>query len=86
MICHGNAEDHCCWFQGRVCEFLEENTVPGRRWACGLFRELGSWDAVHADPRYEPVKVRMSTLSFAPALCGDWPPPGKVCNTCGGCG
>lgn len=82
MICHGNLDDHCCWFAGRICEFLAEN-VDGRRWTCTLRAELGSWDAVHADPRYEPVKVRVLELSTAPALCGDWPPAGKRCNTCG---
>jgi hypothetical protein len=50
--CHGNAADHCCYWNGEPCPYLEETTVPGRRWACGLFREIGNWDAVHTDPRY----------------------------------
>ena len=80
MICQGTSDDHCCWLAGKVCEFLEEDTVPGRRWACGLYRELGSWDAVHTDHRYEPVKVFLEPHGF---LCGDWPTPGVHCGTCG---
>lgn len=53
MKCHGrNADDHCCYINGKPCLFLEENTEVGFRWSCGLRRELGSWDAVLADPRY----------------------------------
>jgi hypothetical protein len=68
--CHGNAE-HCCFVDGEVCRYLEENTVPGRRWACGLLRRLGSWDAVHADAGYlacvQPVWDRVGIES-----CGAW--------------
>jgi hypothetical protein len=38
---------------------LEENTVPGRRWACGLFRELGDWNSVIADRRYKNIVVSL---------------------------
>lgn len=88
MICLGNGDDHCCWFNGQVCEFLvvQEPDENGRKFVCSLRAELGSWDAVHADPRYAPVKARVLSLSTAPALCGDWPPPGKNCTTCGGVG
>jgi hypothetical protein len=82
-ICTGNGDEHCCWING-VCEFLEENTVPGRRWACGLRRELGSWQAVHADSRYltnvHPVLARIGDPD-----CGDWPAPGVTCAACGAC-
>ena len=82
--CRGKGPDHCCWFQGKACEFLvDTGRRHRRRWVCSLRDELGSWDAVHADPRYEPVKERVLKLSTAPALCGDWPPPGTTCNTCG---
>lgn len=50
--CHGNGADHCCYWSSEPCPFLEENTVPGRRWSCALYRELGSWDTVHSDQRY----------------------------------
>jgi hypothetical protein len=47
----------------------------GRRAACGLYVELGSWDAVHADERYQrdvhPHWVRTGTPD-----CGDWVGPG----------
>jgi hypothetical protein len=66
-----------------VCRFLEEGTVDGRRWACGLRRELGDWDKVHADSRYlEDVKPILEGIGVA-VDCGDWPPPGKACGTCG---
>lgn len=53
MSCHGNCESHCCIFRGVVCPFVEENTIPGRRWTCGLFRELGTWEKVLKDKRYK---------------------------------
>jgi hypothetical protein len=73
-VCHGNGADHCCYIGGRVCPFLEEGTVPGRRWACGLYRELRSWDAVHADPRYlASDAARMMAERWPGYGCGDWP-------------
>lgn len=86
MPCLGrNLEKHCCWIKGAVCRFLEENTEPGYRWSCGLRRELGSWDAVLADPRYQQHVAG----SWADGInCRDWPdvwPQGKPgCNICGG--
>lgn len=50
--CHGNGADHCCYWNGEPCPYLEQDTIPGRRWVCGLMRELGDWDLVHEDPRY----------------------------------
>jgi hypothetical protein len=79
--------DHCCWLGKRgVCPHLEERTVSGRRWACGLLRKLGSWTVVHASPEYVR-DVRPFWDGFAPALdCGTWPPLGMTCATCGGSG
>jgi len=80
----GNLDDHCCYFSGEICQFLrDDGPNVGRRWVCTLREEHGSWDGVYADPRYQPVRERMLLLSTAPALCGDWPPTGKTCNTCG---
>jgi len=80
--CHGNGEDHCCWLNGEICQFLEENTVPGRRWACGFLRRLGSWDAVAADPIYQrEVGPHMTRLGLT--VCNDFPPEGQACNACG---
>lgn len=72
--CHGNGKKHCCWIEGEVCEYLEENTVPGRRWACGLYREMGSWDAVHKSKEHKDLrnKTWKGTKAYK-LLCGDWP-------------
>lgn len=71
-VCHGNGPEHCCTIQGETCEFLEENTVEGRRWACGLYRQHGSWDAVYATSEYEGVRVKLRKANIA-LDCGDWP-------------
>ena len=76
--CAGTANDHCCYVDGKVCTFLEENTVPGRRWACGLRRELGDWDAVLADPRYVPIQAALRSTN-----CRDFPAKGDTCSLCG---
>lgn len=83
MPCHGNAQDHCCWLEGKECDYLEENTVPGRRWACGLRRELGDWDLVLEDPRYKENVA--PTFELSGINCRDWPDayPGVKCTDCG---
>ena len=82
--CHGNGPDHCCTFQGVTCTHLEENTVEGRRWACGLYREHGSWEAVYEDPRYKADVQPMWDEYRRPNVgCGDWPVPGVLCIECG---
>lgn len=55
--CHGNGDDHCCYWNSEPCPYLEENTVPGRRWACGLYRQYGDWDVVHASTEYQQVET-----------------------------
>ena len=71
--CNGNGDDHCCYLgEAGTCRHLEENTVPGRRWACGLYRELGSWEAVHADDRYPAVRRHLTAAGITVG-CGDWP-------------
>lgn len=69
MPCLGNRNDHCCYVNGKACPFLEENTVEGRRWACGLRRELGDWSLVIADPRY----IEHVDPYFGEMNCRDWP-------------
>lgn len=83
MPCFGNGDDHCCYVAGKACPFLEENTVPGRRWACGLRRELGDWDLVISDVRY---KLNVAP-HFGAMNCRDWP-DGKGVNSahCEQCG
>lgn len=86
--CHGNGPEPCCYLPGGVhpifgmgvCPFLEVDTVPGRRWVCGLRRELGSWDAVHVDDRYMAV-VRPVWLANDPPVadCGDFGPCEEQC-------
>lgn len=84
--CHGNGADHCCYWpdangQQIVCPFLEQNTVAGRRWACGKRRVLGSWAAVHADPDYLNVVGTLwqnaneiwKALWDVGLRCGSWP-------------
>ena len=71
--CHGNGEDHCCYLgPAGVCPYLEEGTVDGRRWACGLFRRSGSWDSVYESIAYRRhVKPKLKALRIV--NCGDWP-------------
>lgn len=79
-VCHGNDDTHCCYVNGEVCPFLEENTVEGRRWACGLYRELGDWNLVHTDQRYlETVQVHW--IPTGTPDCGNWFGPGCCFNT-----
>lgn len=73
-VCDGEGDtdgDHCCYVDGVPCPHLEVDGSTGRRYACGLFVELGSWDAVHTDPRYladvQPTWDRVGIES-----CGSW--------------
>lgn len=78
MTCHGNQSDHCCYVNGQRCIYLEENTIPGRRWVCGLRRELGSWEAVHAHPGYiENVQSEWDKVGIE--SCGSWGPSTNQC-------
>lgn len=82
--CDGNEADHCCYF-GEVCQFLEENTVPGRRWACGLRRVYGSWEAAEASQEFQEIVLpkAISVGLGESYLCSAWPPAGETCATCG---
>lgn len=68
---------HCCWVNGKVCKYLEISTVPGRRFACGLRRELGSWEEVHKDPRYQPIQEHWDKVGIE--SCGAWQPSVGIC-------
>ena len=85
MPCNGNRDDHCCWIKGNPCPHLEENTVKGRRWACGLYRKLQDWDAVLASQEYIiDVKPTFEPLGMN---CRDWPDgTGTNSYTCEECG
>ncbi len=76
--CTGNRDTHCCYLAGGVvCDHLQENTVPGRRWACGLLVKYGSWAAMNRSPEYKPIGdqwVRRSQPfnyceTFDPSFC-----------------
>jgi len=72
--CTGNADDHCCHLgKAGVCRYLEENTVEGRRWVCGLRRVLRSWDRVHEDRRYRDNIKPLLIDAGVRVDCGDWP-------------
>lgn len=85
MICHGNAADHCCYFGGKVCKYLEENTMPNRRWVCALMREHQDWDKVIADPRYQKDVLPLMQKHVWPFHevkwnCKTWPAEGCDCG------
>lgn len=79
--CYG---DHCCYVNGSPCPYLqidESITDPaqGRKYACGLYLELGSWKKVHADPRYAD-NVKPAWEARGTADCGDFM-AGQMANT-----
>lgn len=88
LHCHGN-DEHCCVFAGIDCPFIEDGMVTGRRWSCGLYRELQDWDMVLADPRYiEIVQPMYDSIGRPDWNCKDWPqnipevmaqPSGRCC-------
>lgn len=83
MRCLGrNSDTHCCWLSGKVCPFLEENTEPGFRWSCGLRRELGDWDAVLEDERYQQVVQPVWDAFPISTNCRDYPDGVWECRQC----
>lgn len=77
MTCIGRGDangDHCCYVRGKVCDYLIENH-EGRRFACGLMAELGDWEKVHSDSRYEPMAIAFANIG----LCGEWQPNSTQC-------
>ena len=89
MPCFGNRDDHCCYlgkFSSNLdssCKYVEENTVPGRRWSCGLYNRYASWDSVLSSKEYQedvqPFHDHHGTIS-----CEAWPEEcNAVCVICG---
>jgi len=76
MRCLGTPEQHCCWVDGNECQFLQKDPM-----ACQLRSELGSWDAVYQDPRYQDHVQPMFDRIAPGKGCGDWPI--GTCATCG---
>lgn len=73
--------DHCCYPDGVRCQFLVEN-VEGRKYACGLMAELGDWDKVLTDPRYQPVQAiwdRTGLYLTNGSSCKTWQPEAGQC-------
>lgn len=86
-LCSGNSADHCCYLQGQQCIHLEEYTVPGRHWACGLYRVYGSWDDVYTSSEYVEIQEKLDLMFKTETVrCGDWPRLGETCATCGAIG
>lgn len=84
------ARAHCCNLAGEVCRYLRDDgeREGARRFVCTLREALGSWRAVHADPRYvehvRPVYDAASpTYAATMPDCSDWPPAGVKCHECG---
>ena len=71
--------DHCDYVPGQpngVCPHLVVNAAANpaqgqRKYQCGLRAELGSWDAVYADTRYNAVPGSIWVETNTPH-CGAW--------------
>lgn len=71
--CTGRGPDgsHCCYVNGEVCPAL---ILVEDRPRCSLLMDLGSWEAVHTDPRYQALPVAAWFEKTHPGYgCGDWP-------------
>lgn len=81
----GTGSDHCCHLgEAGACPYVEASAEPGFNWRCSLRAELGSWEAVYADPRYQAeVKPQLIAIGYPDTDCGSWPLPGMECKTCG---
>jgi hypothetical protein len=72
----GANDDHCCYVDGKRCQYLVENEA-GRRYACGLMLKYGSWEAMNASTEYRSVGVHWAAKgrpfnyceTFDPAFC-----------------
>jgi hypothetical protein len=79
--------DHCCYVNGETCRYLADNGLGAeRRFECSLRRDLGSWEAVHADPGYQQhVQTCWDALDAREGetipihSCGEWQPAPGVC-------
>lgn len=77
-------QDHCCYFEGEVCQYLIESPHPDFQFACSLRVKYGGWDETHKSPEYlSQVKPKLIAIGYPDTDCGDWPPPGVACGSCG---
>ncbi len=75
--------DHCCWFDGKRCQFLVTSQHPDFDYSCILRTMYGSWEEVHKSEEYlEVAKLDLKKAGYK-IDCGDWPPDGVACHTCG---
>lgn len=82
MACWDWKRGHCCWIDGKVCQFLEENTISGRRWACKLKRIHGTWEEVYKTEDYQ-THIQPMWDRRGGGSCGSYPGPGETCGECG---
>lgn len=79
----GTSANHCCWFKGKECLYLEPCESEEFKWQCHLRAQHGSWQEVHQSKEYLlNVKIKMVEAGYN-IDCGDWPLPGHKCNDCG---
>lgn len=69
--------------RGAWCPHLEQYTVYGRRWACGLRRRAGSWAAAALMPEYQAIQEIRRGISDDMVECAGWPGDGRECRICG---
>lgn len=79
----GTAADHCCWMRGVICPYVINSDQPGFNWACSLRKREGSWAAAYQTPEYKTYVRPALDRAGIEQDCGDWPPKGRRCNTCG---
>ena len=67
IICDGRGDggDHCCYIEGKVCEFLDTSNPLGPR--------CGKWDTM-GDPEWQNAPVGLWFAKRYPGFtCIDWP-------------
>jgi hypothetical protein len=82
VVCSGAGDaagSHCCYQSGQVCKFLEVDTVPGRKFACGLRRELSTWAKVNVDPRYQAIGEHWESGGQPFNYCETFQPSANQC-------
>lgn len=71
--------DHCCYQNGQRCPHLREHTA-GRRYACGLMVQYGTWEKVNRSPEYQPIGDHWLTVGRPFNYCELFQPEGVCCD------
>jgi hypothetical protein len=81
--CKGDIEnDHCCWVDGKICQYLKHYPDQERKWSCGIREKYNSWDEVYEDEDYlQDIKPLLNQLNLP--NCGEWPRKNETCTVCG---